>query len=982
MLVGRAFVLNVDARAVVAVLALALSVSYAVLAGSATSTIRDPQEVVSAGFLEPGRVAHQPGFAPFPDDAVEADVRVANRTANGTAFATVEPWPHRDRVVRGPYAPEDPDLPAGLGANASDDEAGPPTVRPEHGSGSWVYLPPDAFDRAFGDLEGKSTQAYLGEDAPSPEGFEVAPAKGSGRFYVAGADQVTDSVHVLVAGMGLIAAVLSAGAIRLEMLARQSDLATLETLAGRGLVRRVVALRSLTLSAAGVGLGLGASAAGARLLSGLLPGLALDPPAGLVLEVGLVGLAAGTIAGTAAGWRELRHPVAERLGQRGTSVRRFPGPVRFLLVTPRAWLGVLAAALVTTAIVAVLAGAGGASSALLGQDERTVAVGRTQANPFTGSASRFLGQHATVLDDVTAASPETFAPTVLDGEPVMVRGANRDAWREVTGAELSSGGWPQRPAGATAGERLAERLDLAPGDTLTLPGAHRNVLRTLTVTGIHAGAGLADDALVTDLDTAGDLAGLAPDEVNVVRLRAPSPEAADRIDGEFGIEVADLTVAPPNPVPNTQARAHLSLVNLADEPRTRSLSLRADGELLASRTVEVAASSRDHATIAFTVPDVATLDLEVNPQRTVDTAPRSLVVQAPDPVPADETVAITVTNATGRPVPNATVAADHDPVGTTDERGRLEHRFTETGRVTLTASADERAGGTRLLVVDPAWIDEPHVVVERLSLGTPRTVEVDEAVYRAQVTLTNLGGQPFRGTIEATALDETVGQVDARLDSHETATLTTRLRLPLEASTVAVDGERFPVGPAAGDGDEDGEGPTVAALIEDEGSEAPSSTAASARETFLERFFTQLDPVLLVVVLLTFAHAALALGFAVLREVRERAAVADTLRHLGASREDVAARAARDALVSLTPPVAAGVGGALLGLALLQARGWPPAFGHTLPADLSAGLAVRMAGGLLAVGVATAALAAGGARPSPPRQGEAVPLDDLMGGSD
>lgn len=974
MLVGRAFVFSLDGRAVAAVAALALSVGYAVLAGSATSAIREPGEVVSEGFLEPGQTVHRPGFEPFDVDNVDAQAHLTNTTEDGIGWATIEPWPYGEEPVKGPYAPTDGTLPnASRGDNVT--LANLETVEPPLGSMAWVYLPPAEFAQAFPSFEDRATQAFLEPGSAAPEGFESHPQKASGRFYVEGAEQIGGSVHALVAGMGVVAAVLSAGAIRLETLARRDQLATLETIAGRGLAKRVIAARTAVLSVSGVAVGLGLAWAGTRVLSGLLPGLAFSAPPLLVAEVAAVGLGAALVAGTLAGWRDLRHPVAERLGQRGTQARRFRGPLRFLLVTPRLWAGVLAAALVATAIVAIVSGAGHAPQALLGGDERTHVVGSATSNPFTGDASVFLADHAPSLADVDEASAETFAPTMIRGEPVMVHGVQGPAWRSMNDVHLDEGAWPTQSGEATAGQRLAQRLTLEPGDELVVPGAHRPVLKTLTITGIHAGEGFPADQLVTDLATAGDLAGKDPGSANLVRLQAPDAEARERLEAGLGIEVLDLSIDPDRPVPDTYATARLDVVNLAEERRSRSLSLQADGDLVASRTVELAGETRDTVEIDFPVPDAPTLDIEVNPQRTIDTATRELTIDAPRRIPTNTSLTLTVHDRDGNPVPSATISVDGTAIGTTNRSGQLAHTFTHPDRITISADDGQAAGGTEAFVLDPAWRDRPNLRIENLALGQAVSIESDRARYEADVRATNLGGAGFEGPIEASTGGEQIGTTTTSLAPFSTRTVRLPLEIPLDADTVTIQDTVFPVQP--GSGDEEEQTPALETLLASQ----QDTQQAAEDEAFLERFFAQLDPVLLIVTLLTFAHAALAVAFGVLREVRERAAIGQTLRHLGAPREAVGARAARDAALSVLVPALAGVGLAFLGLEVMQGQGWPPAFGHTLPADLSLGLAIRLTAALIVVAAGTAAIAAATDRPAKPRQGAPISLDRLLEGS-
>ncbi|WP_312585905.1 ABC transporter permease [Atlantibacter sp.] len=84
-----------------------------------------------------------------------------------------------------------------------------------------------------------------------------------------------------------------------------------------------------------------------------------------------------------------------------------------------------------------------------------------------------------------------------------------------------TGAWPQEPVAehpqTLAGQTLAKRLGLKPGDQLTLKGENNS--QTLTVSGILASGGDEDNQLVMPLSLAQSLLGL-PGKVQAIRVSA------------------------------------------------------------------------------------------------------------------------------------------------------------------------------------------------------------------------------------------------------------------------------------------------------------------------------------------------------------------------------------------------------------------------------------------------------------------------------
>lgn len=984
MLVARSFVLAGGSRAALAVLLVACSVAYALVSGSAAGGLRSAGEALSADLVAPAALRHADGLAPFDASLLPGGSVVMSHAQDGDiTWGTVRPWPYGLEVVPGPYVRASPAALALAGLPVG------PTRAHEHAPWNWALLPPERFDLRFPELMGQATLAVLPPGAGGPQ----QPAPAAGAFYEGGAAQVGASLHLVVVAMGLSMAVFSAGLLRLEVLARERDLATLEALGGLVAARRAVVLRSLVLVGAGVGLGLVLGMGLVGLAGRTQGGASVGWP--FVAEVAVVALVAGAAAGIAGGLAHLRPPLALRLGRRGPAVRRFPGPVRFLLVTPRLFPAALASALVLASVCAVVLAATAIPWTMFQPQDGTVVVGQAADNPFRGSADRFIGEHATLLPGVSAASPEILVPTVWRDRPVMVRGVQFEGWRELEGADLLGGRWPEEPGEATVGARAARGLGLGPGEVAVVPAAYRASARALTIVGVHGAAGLADDEVLTDLDTAADLAALPPDQVHLTRLRVPASALGDALEAVATPMVTDLRVVPPDPVPLTSAMAVVRLVNLSPEPQSRALLLRVDNETVASTVARVPARGEVEARLPFSVPPRAQFTLRVNPELSVSTRQAELLLEAPDSVPVGTPFEVVIRHLDGRPAVGALVEGAPTS-GRADDAGRVTLQAGEATVLELRARLDGLEAGRLVFVVDPAWALSAHVraiAVDRIASGASG----QEARHELLLTLANLGGAAFDGQVEASLNGTTLASFPVRLGARQRTVVPLALTVPAGGAEVDIQGRLVtlpsvelgatpgppPPGPPA---PSPAPSPPLVRTVEDVLAEKRRALEAARRaqplspRAFIEDVFEDFEQGVRLVLLATFAQTGAGIVVAVLREGRERSEVARIMAEIGATPEQLSFRAAREAAVAAALPVAAGIVLAAAILAAAAPFGFPAAFGHTLPARLDLSLAAYVGFSLTLLAAAAGAWVGRLPPEEPARQAAPEPLDVLLGG--
>lgn len=968
---------SLNARATVAIVLVAMSVAYAVLSASAATGLEGAASGVATDVGRPVFVHQREDRSPFSADLVPPGAVALSSAAEGNAtIATLRPWPYGAQdLVPGPYARGSAGEAKALGLRLA-------SVRSIAGvPGSWMLVPPAVFDSRFPALAGSATRVVSNDSAPI-RGLHAEQTPAARVFYEEGAAQVYGGVHLVVVGTGIIVAILAAGVLRLEVLARERDLATLEAMAGSRLPRRLVIGRALFLSAAGVALGT-AIGVGVTFAAGRAIGNGFSLRPGLVAEAALLAFLAGGLAGSLGGLVRLRAPLASRLGRRGPSARRFPGPLRFLFVTPRLFPGVFAAALVMTGLSGVVLAAAAVPYTVFEPQDGTTIIGQAHGNPFRGSASRFLAENAPVLPNITAASAETFAPTVVDGHPVMVRGVDFEAWRAVDAPTLAAGSWPRATGEASVGARLARVLHLRPGDSVDVPGAYRATLATLRVVAIHDSPGLVGDEVLTDLDTAGDLAGLRPDECHMIRFRG-DPVAIRSAATSAVPYVLGLALNPPSPVPLTDATLHITLLNLDNATRSRTLNVRANGILVASVVAHVPASRRIVLDVPFEVPDSPSLVVQVNPTEQALTTPPGVRLLAPERVAQNETYVVRLVDANGSALAGARVSDDRSNA-TTNATGWASLRASALGRVRLLATAPGGAQAARVLYVVPRnQAHEPLLQVTAASILDTRELDASRLGEHLLVTLVNAGGSTYEGPLILRVDNETVRSGNVSLQPEARISIELDVAVPRDARVLGFPGFNLTLpDPKQTDLPKEQRAKTIAEILEEKQAEAARAARGNLNVgAFLQDIFAGLRPTLVVVVLATFVHAGAAVCLAVVRELREREENGEVLRSLGATPEQVGIRAMWDALVATAPPLLLGATLAWALLAILAPLGFPAAFGHTIPPSLDLLLVARIVGSLLLVAILTAYWVARGVRAAPaPRQVERRPVADVLEGA-
>ncbi|HZW55645.1 MAG TPA: ABC transporter permease [Nitrososphaerales archaeon] len=161
------------------------------------------------------------------------------------------------------------------------------------------------------------------------------------------------------------------------------------------------------------------------------------------------------------------------------------------------------------------------SGAALGQSQNIVVVSqRGSSTGFSGELPLSLLGTLSGLGGVEAVSPEVFAPSVILGGPVMVRGVDPTSFLQMQQLQTLDGKINNFSSGAIVGKDLAAKYHIHAGSTVSVVGDLGSAgVVDLRVSGIFSSRTLLDSELVAPLWVGQWLRGFAYNSVSLFRLK-------------------------------------------------------------------------------------------------------------------------------------------------------------------------------------------------------------------------------------------------------------------------------------------------------------------------------------------------------------------------------------------------------------------------------------------------------------------------------
>jgi len=677
---------------------------------------------------------HDAGDGPPPAEPNATVLRVARASVNGSTVRVIGIPPDTPRVlIEGSAQWQEgrlPTIPAGVDGRAPVSRQRNRTVRGTNGAVTLTvvpqergieFLPEQWYATNVSTAERVGVTGYFVIDhTPGGTGLGSVPATGSPLvsallYVIGGLEQVLWALSVAAAAGGLLVLIVVYSVTRMSVRDRLDAIRVIRSTGAPGWrVGLLFTARAGLLVTAGVALGYAVGLITIKALVNVaiyvgLP-IALDvsvtgQSATVVAAVAglfvLLGLAAGALAAYSA---STGPPSSLGHGRTrgGQSSQTALGRVRRKLSpTLLSWRSVVPTAAtltvfgVTFLLVVSLAGL---ASPLAGGGGGAGTI--TEAGAPHPLNSRLDPDYARVLRaNGTQASAEIIYAQVSDGQPYMARGAEYDAFSNVTGATLVEGERPDAYDEAVIGSDLARTLNVSVGETMTLSGSVKPGVRRVTVVGRFDAERTLDDLLVVPLETA---SGLATNrgQVHMIRVDGPVPTPGTRTNGT-GAVVTGLS-GPGQVTRGESFNVTATVRNVGSERATRDVTVRYGGE---RRTTGVSIPPGDQrrTNVSFTASELGRANATADGYRHAVTvvSPDAITIpeQLPSRAPPGASLYVPVLTATGERVPNATVSVNGLELETGSKGVAVVPLPRSPGNYTITAAAGEQTATREIEVV-------------------------------------------------------------------------------------------------------------------------------------------------------------------------------------------------------------------------------------------------------------------------------------------
>ncbi|WP_363465042.1 ABC transporter permease [Halogeometricum borinquense] len=630
----------------------------------------------------------------------------------------------------------------------------------------------------------------------SVDGRAATPLLSALEFFVRGAGELVRLLRLATVAAGILVAVTIYSVVQITVRERRPDIAVLRsTGATPRQVLQLFALRAVTLTAVGTAAGYGFGlilvrvVVNAAIYGGLPTSLSAQisqPVLSVLVPAVVLFLVVGGLSGLLAAYKgATQEPAALAKPARQTTdadTSRFAGLLKtctgFLKTRLLGWEALVPTASTLTVFMCallLLTAVAGAVGPVSDTDGQTI----TQPDAPHPIASNVPVVYADALrSQGAAASPEILLFEVYEGDPIVARGVNFSAYRELSGVQITEGSAPNQRYEAIIGADLARSSDLSPGQTVVIGGSTTASVARFNITGTFTGTGIQDDQLLVSIPAAREMGNIRDDSVHFVRTRGLDREAA----------ATSTLVATSARLQNVNNRTGVSVAvtNLGLSEATREFDIKL-GSTVRKRSVTVGSQQSTRVFVPFDEIPSGTHTLAVGeitknvsvggPSGASDSL-SGLSISAPRTAPTNSTPAVRVSLG-DTPVANATISLGAQTV-TTNDRGLARLALNSTGNATLVATRNGERATTTVTVRDDA--------VRALTLDATVSPDAPSIFTRPKATVRawNPWVEPIESSLRVTG-PSVEKKRPVTVESGETATVRARLpRRPAGSYTVAV----------------------------------------------------------------------------------------------------------------------------------------------------------------------------------------------------
>jgi len=213
--------------------------------------------------------------------------------------------------------------------------------------------------------------------------------------------------------------------------------------------------------------------------------------------------------------------------------------------------------MLSTAITMTLQGFYRCYTAYLGEGEDIIALyDRGSSTPFTGLIPSRLAGELRSIDGVSAFSMEILAPSIVDGEPIIVRGVYLEDFLKLNHLDILDGSIEgfDEPTYALIGFRAASRLKVKPGARLIALGVLSDRYVELNVRTVYSSNTALDDEIIVSIDAGRWLRNAGYEYVTLIRVKIDKAKLTldkliEDLSSKIGVEGKLDDTKPPKLIP-------------------------------------------------------------------------------------------------------------------------------------------------------------------------------------------------------------------------------------------------------------------------------------------------------------------------------------------------------------------------------------------------------------------------------------------------
>ncbi|MCY3411869.1 MAG: ABC transporter permease [Candidatus Heimdallarchaeota archaeon] len=216
------------------------------------------------------------------------------------------------------------------------------------------------------------------------------------------------------------------------------------------------------------------------------------------------------------------------------------------IITPRRSLGVIISLIISSAIFvgsySLIYSMQNVNDDFFGSaDDIMVFYNPDATTPFTSNVPKLLENSFDDIEAVSVVSPEIFLPSIINDQPVYIRGVKYDRIFDLEGLSLLSGVMPSSMYDVLVGNKLAQRLGLVVHQTLEVYSITEEIVK-VQITGIYESSTVTTDEILSSISVATSLSQISVNSYTHIRAKYDPTMMSESEILELATETNSLSI--------------------------------------------------------------------------------------------------------------------------------------------------------------------------------------------------------------------------------------------------------------------------------------------------------------------------------------------------------------------------------------------------------------------------------------------------------